>query len=75
MFTSRKLTGVETLLLVAATFQLNENTNTCIVNSEYSGCSSDSYTHTHTHTLKHFIYIYVFENNYIILEEFSVSAM
>jgi len=50
MFTSRKLTGVETLLLVSITFQLNENTNMCIANSGHSDCISHPKTHTHTHS-------------------------
>jgi len=64
MFTCRKLTGFETLLPVSITFQFNENTNTCIANSEYSDCVSHPNTHTHTHTHTHIqiniIYIYIY---------------
>jgi len=60
MFTCRKLTGVETLLPISITFQLNENTNKCIANSEHSDCISHPNTHKQTHTQTHIIYIYVF---------------
>jgi len=60
MFSCRKLTGVETLLLVSTLFQLNENTNMCTVNSEHSDCISHSNTHTHTHTHTLYIYIYIY---------------
>jgi hypothetical protein len=46
MFTSIKLTGVETLLPVCILFQLNENTNMCTVNSDNSDCISHRNTHT-----------------------------
>jgi len=60
MFTSRKLTGVETLLLVSTLFQLNENTNMCTVNSEHSDCISHPNTHKQTKT--HIVYM--FRNSY-----------
>ena len=56
MFTCRKLTGVETLLLISILFQLNKKTNTCTVNSEHSDCISHHITHTHVI----FIYEYIF---------------
>jgi len=62
IFTSRKLTGVETLLPVSIIFQLNENTNRCIANSGQSDCIS--HPNTHTQTQKRIIYIYIFGNNY-----------
>ena len=82
MFTSRKLTGVETLSPFFITFQLNEKTNTCTVNSEHSDCISHHNTHTHTHKHKHIFYTYISiyeymysEINTLYLEEISVSAM
>jgi len=69
IFTCRKLTGVETLLLLSITFQLNEKANTWIVNSEHSDCISHSKSHTHTHTHTnsntHFICIYIYIYIYI----------
>ena len=62
MFTSRKLTGVETMLQVSITFQLNENTRKCIANSGQSDCISHPNTLTHKNIL--YIYIYIFGNNY-----------
>jgi len=49
MFTCRKLTGVETLLLVSILFQLNENTYMC------TAIAFNIPPHTHTYSLL-FIY-------------------
>ena len=74
MFTSIKLTGVETLLPVSILFQLNENTNMCTVNSEHSDCISHPNPHTHKHT--HIICIYMFyELLKAILENIRVPTL
>ena len=65
MFTSRKLTGVETLLLLSITFQLNENTNTCIVNSEYSDCIPHPNTHTHSNIFNIYVFKYMYYSKII----------
>ena len=64
MFTSKKLTGVETLLPVCIIFQLNENTNKFIVNSVHSDCISHPNTHTHYTYIYIYIYIYIYLNMY-----------
>ena len=72
MFTSRTLTGVETLLTFSILFQLNENTNKYIANSDNSDCISHPNTHTHTHTHTHIlyicicIYIYIYTHTHFI---------
>ena len=68
MFTCRKLTGVETLLPFSILFQLNENTNTCTVNSEHSECIS--HPNTHTHYIYIYIYMYIWEIFSVILRNF-----
>jgi len=74
MFTSRKLTGVETMLQVSITFQLNENTRKCIANSGQSDCISHPNTLTHKNIL--YIYIYIYSEIITsILEEFSISSI
>jgi len=75
MFISRKLTDVEILLPIFITFQLNENTNKYIANSEHSDCISHPNT-PHKLTLKHTLYKYMYsEIITLILDEFSISAM